>query len=128
MAAIAIGVVVSFISFYSLIFLKNKRRFDDSLDVFACHGMGGIWGVIATGIFATTAVNAAGSGGIDGNWMQVPKQLAGAGAVAAFAFFGTLLIGKVIDKTLGLRVKPVDENVGLDISQHGERAYGGLMR
>jgi Amt family ammonium transporter len=128
MAAIAIGIVVSFISFYSLILIKSKIKFDDALDVFACHGMGGIWGAIATGIFATTAINAAGSGAVDGNWIQIFKQLAAVGSVAGFAFVGTLVIGKIIDKTLGLRVKPVDEIVGLDISQHGERAYGGLMR
>ena len=101
---------------------------DESLDVWACHGMGGMWGVIATGIFATTAVNVAGSGAVDGNWVQVLRQLVMVGAVAGFAFVGTLIIGKVIDKTLGLRVNQVDEVVGLDISQHGERAYGGLMR
>jgi Amt family ammonium transporter len=128
MAAIAIGIVVSFVSFYSLILIKSKLKFDDSLDVFACHGMGGIWGAIATGIFATTAVNAAGSGAVDGNWVQILRQLVAVGAVAGFAFAGTLIIGKVIDVTLGLRVKQVDETVGLDISQHGERAYGGLMR
>ena len=128
MAAIAIGIAVSFVSFYSLIFIKSKLKFDDSLDVFACHGMGGMWGALATGIFATTAVNAAGSGAVDGNWIQVLRQLADIGAVASFAFVGTLIIGKAIDATLGLRVKQVDETVGLDISQHGERAYGGLMR
>jgi ammonium transporter, Amt family len=127
-AAIAIGIVVSFVSYYSLILIKNKIKFDDSLDVFACHGMGGIWGAIATGIFATTAINAAGSGAVDGNWIQVVRQLIAVGAVAGFAFVGTMIIGKVIDKTLGLRVKPVDETVGLDISQHGERAYGGFLR
>jgi Amt family ammonium transporter len=128
MAAIAIGIAVSFVSFYSLIFIKSKLKFDDSLDVFACHGMGGMWGALATGIFATTAVNAAGSGAVDGNWVQILRQLAAVGAVAGFAFVGTLIIGKAIDVTLGLRVKQVDETVGLDISQHGERAYGGLMR
>jgi len=128
MAAIAIGIVVSLISFNSLVFLKSKLKFDDSLDVFACHGMGGMWGALATGIFATAAVNAAGSGAVDGNWIQIARQLLDIVAVAGFAFVGTLIIGKVIDKTLGLRVKQVDETVGLDISQHGEKAYGGLLR
>ncbi len=128
MAAIAIGAVAACISYYALLYLKGRMKFDDSLDVFACHGMGGIWGMLATGIFATTAINAAGSGAVDGNWIQILKQLAAVGAVGAFAFVGTMVIGKVIDKTLGLRVKPVDETVGLDISQHGERAYGGFLR
>ena len=128
MAAIAIGIVVSFVSFYSLILVKSKLKFDDALDVFACHGMGGMWGALATGIFATAAVNATGSGAVDGNWIQIARQLLDIVAVGGFAFVGTLIIGKVIDVTLGLRVKQVDETVGLDISQHGERAYGGLMR
>jgi Amt family ammonium transporter len=128
MAAIAIGIVAAFISFYALLFLKSRLKFDDSLDVFACHGMGGMWGMLATGIFATVSANSFGSGAVDGNWIQILKQFAAVGAVAAFAFVGTMIIGKVIDKTLGLRVKQVDEIVGLDISQHGERAYGGLMR
>jgi Amt family ammonium transporter len=128
MAAIAIGIAAAFISFYALLFLKSRLKFDDSLDVFACHGMGGMWGMLATGIFATVSVNSLGSGAVDGNWIQILKQFAAVGAVAAFAFIGTMVIGKAIDKTLGLRVKQVDEIVGLDISQHGERAYGGLMR
>ena len=100
---------------------------DESLDVWACHGMGGTWGALATGIFASVAANAAGANGaIFGNGMQVLKQLAGIGAVWGWAFVVTYGIGKLVDKTIGLRVSREEETVGLDISQHGERAYGGL--
>jgi Amt family ammonium transporter len=107
--------------------IKNKLSFDDSLDVFAVHGMGGIWGALATGIFASSTV--AGTPGlIEGNGAQVLIQLAGIIAVAAFAFVMTLIIGKLVDITVGLRVGQSEEMVGLDLAQHGERAYGGLLR
>jgi Amt family ammonium transporter len=90
--------------------------------------MGGIWGALATGIFATVAVNSAGANGlIHGNAMQLAKQLAGVASVAVFAFCATWVLGKIVDLTIGLRVKEEEEVVGLDISQHGERAYGGTV-
>jgi len=129
MAAIPIGIVVAFISYYSIVVLKTKLGFDDSLDVFAVHGMGGIWGALATGIFATLAVNPGGASGlIEGNGMQVLIQLVSIVAVAAFAFIATWILGKLVDIVIGLRVGPMEEMVGLDLSQHGERAYGGLLR
>jgi ammonium transporter, Amt family len=129
MAAIPIGIIAALISYYGMVLLKIKRGVDDSLDVFACHGLGGIWGALATGIFASTAVNPAGFNGlIYGNGMQVLKQLAGIGAVGGYAFMLTTLLGKLVDVTIGLRVGQQEETVGLDISQHGERAYGGLLR
>ncbi len=128
-AAIPIGIVVAFISYYSIVVLKTKLGFDDSLDVFAVHGMGGIWGALATGIFATLAVNPGGASGlIEGNGMQVLIQLVSIVAVAAFAFIATWILGKLVDIVIGLRVGPMEEMVGLDLSQHGERAYGGLLR
>ncbi len=128
-AGIAIGGIAAIISYYGIVLLKIKRGMDDSLDVFACHGLGGIWGALATGIFATASVNSAGADGlIYGNAMQVLKQLAGIAAVGGFAFVATLGLGKLVDITMGLRVKQMEETVGLDISQHGERAYGGLLR
>jgi Amt family ammonium transporter len=128
-AAIPIGIGASAICYYSLLFLKTKRGVDDSLDVFAVHGVGGIWGALATGIFATVAVNSAGADGlIMGNAMQFLKQLAGVVAVGAFAFVTTWILGKLIDVTIGLRVGQTEETVGLDISQHGERAYGGVLQ
>ena len=106
---------------------KNKLKFDDSLDVFAVHGMGGIWGALATGIFASSAIGGV-PGLIEGNGAQVLTQLTGIVAVAAFAFIVTLILGKLVDVTVGLRVGQTEETVGLDLSQHGERAYGGLLR
>lgn len=127
MAAIPIGMVSALIGYYAMLFIKKRRGFDDSLDVFAVHGLGGIWGALATGIFASVAVNAAGADGLlAGNGMQFLKQLAGVAAVGGFAFVGSWLLGKLVDKTMGLRVGEMEEMVGLDISQHGERAYGGI--
>jgi Amt family ammonium transporter len=129
LAGIPIGAIAAVISYYGMTLLKIKRGVDDSLDVFACHGLGGIWGALATGIFATVSVNSAGADGlIMGNAIQLLKQLIGIVSVGGFAFIATLGIGKLVDKTMGLRVGQTEETVGLDISQHGERAYGGLLR
>jgi ammonium transporter, Amt family len=129
MAGIAIGAIAAVISYYGMVLMKIKRGVDDSLDVFACHGLGGIWGALATGIFTTISVNSAGADGlITGNAMQLLKQLIGVISVGGFAFIMTLVLGKLVDKTIGLRVGQVEETVGLDISQHGERAYGGFLR
>ncbi len=129
LAGIPIGIVAAIISYYGMVLFKIKRGMDDSLDVFACHGLGGIWGALATGIFASIAVNSAGADGlIYGGGMQFLKQLVGIVVVGAFAFVVTWILGKLVDITIGLRVDQSEESVGLDISQHGERAYGGLLR
>jgi len=126
-AAIPIGVIVAIVCYYSIVLMKTKLKFDDSLDVFAVHGVGGIWGALATGIFANSAI--AGTPGLlEGNAGQLLTQFIGVVAVAAFAFAATWVLGKLVDVTVGLRVGQVDETVGLDLSQHGERAYGGLLR
>ncbi len=122
MAAIVIGAVAATISYYAMLF-RMRRSIDESLDVWACHGVGGIWGVIAAGIFATTLVNPAGSGLMDGNAGQVLTQIIAVGAASVYAFVVTFILAKVIDSTMGLRVMDEEENVGLDISQHAERAY-----
>jgi len=127
LAAIPIGIVVSVVCYYSIVLIKNKLRFDDSLDVFAVHGMGGIWGALATGIFASSAVGGV-PGLIEGNAAQVLTQIISIVAVAAFAFIVTMILGKLVDVTVGLRVGQSEETVGLDLAQHGERAYGGLLR
>ncbi|MFC1988025.1 ammonium transporter [Chloroflexota bacterium] len=129
LAGIPIGAVAALISYYGMILFKIKRGVDDSLDVFACHGLGGIWGALATGIFTGVAVNSAGADGLlSGNVMQFLKQLAAVLVVGAYAFAATWILGKLVDITIGLRVGQTEETVGLDISQHGERAYGGLLR
>ncbi len=126
-AAIPIGAVASVICYYCMV-LRTKRGIDESLDVWAVHGMGGLWGAIATGIFASAAVNASGADGLLwGGFAQFGKQIAGIAAVGAFAFGMTWGLGKFVDAVIGLRVKEEEEVVGLDISQHGERAYGGVI-
>jgi len=126
LAGIPIGIVAAVICYYCMV-LRAKGNVDESLDVWAVHGMGGIWGTFAVGIFASVAVNAAGANGaIHGNPMLLAKQLAGIAAVGVFAFVVTWILGKLVDVTIGLRVKEEEEVVGLDISQHGERAYGGI--
>ena len=128
LAGIPIGFGAAVICYYCMV-LRMKWRVDESLDVWAVHGMGGTWGALATGIFASVAVNGAGAdGAIFGNFLQVAKQLAGVAAVWVFAFGATWILGKLVDVTIGLRVPATEETVGLDISQHGERAYGGLIR
>ena len=126
-ASIPIGVIAAMLSYYVMFWRSRASRIDESLDVFACHGVGGTWGIIATGIFATAGVSGA-KGLIDGNWLQVPIQIAAIAVVIAFAFGITWLLAKLVDVTVGLRVSKEEETVGLDISQHGERAYGGLLR
>ena len=120
---------MAIICYYSIVLLKTKLGFDDSLDVFAVHGVGVILGMLATGIFASIAVNPAGADGLLlGNGIQFLKQLVGVAAVGAYAFVLTLILGKLVDVTIRLRVGQMEETVGLDLSQHGERAYGGLLR
>jgi len=125
---IPIGIGAAVVCYYCML-LRTRRGIDESLDVWAVHGMGGTWGVLATGIFASVAVSSAGANGLLlGNAMQLLKQLAGIGTVWVFAFGATWVLGKLVDVTMGLRVSATEEMVGLDISQHGERAYGGTLR
>ena len=123
LAAIVIGAVAAPISYYA-IRMRQRRNLDESLDVWACHGMGGTWGALASGLFATTTVNAAGFDGLFyGNPNQFLIQLTATVVSIVFAFGVTFIIAKVLDKTMGLRVAEHEEEVGLDISEHGERAY-----
>jgi Amt family ammonium transporter len=98
---------------------RIRKGLDESLDAWAVHGCGGLWGALATGIFAVAAVNGA-SGLLEGNVHQFIAQIVGAGAALIYAFVVTYILATVIDKTIGLRVTEDEEYVGLDISQHGE--------
>ena len=122
--AIAIGVFVSIICFTAVSFIKHKFGYDDSLDAFGVHGVGGTWGAIATGLFATKAVNAAGGDGLFfGNSHQLIVQLVAVGATMAYTFIGTWILFKLVDVVIGVRVSDEDEAMGLDLTQHNERAY-----
>lgn len=123
LASLVIGGVAAAISYYA-IRLRQKSGLDESLDVWACHGMGGLWGALATGLFATTAVNPAGANGLFyGNPSLLLIQAAAAAIVIVFSFALTFGMSRLLDKVMGLRVTSDEEEVGLDISEHGERAY-----
>jgi Amt family ammonium transporter len=129
LAAVPIGIVAAIVCYYTMLLIKTKLGFDDSLDVFAVHGVGGILGMLFVGVFASLSVNPAGADGlIAGSSIQLLKQLVGIVTVGAYAFTVTWVLGKVVGRTMGLRVTPSEETVGLDLSQHGERPYGGLLR
>ena len=119
--ALIIGLVVGMLC-YGATLLRSRLKVDDALDVFAVHGVGGTFGAIATGIFATTAINAY-PGLIDGNPQQVLIQIAAVAATAAYAIVATFIIVKVVGLVLGLRVNAEDEEMGLDLAVHGEIAY-----
>jgi len=120
LSAMVIGGVASIISYYMIV-LRMTIRIDESLDAFACHGMGGAWGAIATGIFANKAINPAGANGlIFGNPGLVWTQFIAVAATGSFAFAVTIILAKLIDIFIGLRVEENEELVGLDISQHAE--------
>jgi Amt family ammonium transporter len=121
--AIAIGVGAGTFC-YLAVLMRHRLHLDDSLDVVGVHGVGGAWGTIAAGIFATVAVNAAGANGlIHGNPGQLGAQAAAVGVTLGYSLVATLVILRVLDLVFGLRVSEEEEKIGLDMSQHGERAY-----
>jgi Amt family ammonium transporter len=124
MSAIIIGLVVGPLSFFAVSAIKQKFGYDDSLDAFGVHGVGGFWGMIATGIFATTAVNPAGVNGLLlGNVAAFKTQIFAACFTVAYCASVTAVICLVVDRVFGLRVTPEQEIMGLDLTQHYERAY-----
>jgi Amt family ammonium transporter len=123
LTAMMIGAVAALLSYYAMRF-RDRRKLDESLDVWACHGIASTWGMIATGLFATVAVNADGGNGLfNGNAAQIGVQLLAVAVTIAFSFIVTYVVAKLLDWSIGLRVTPIEEEVGLDISSHGERAY-----
>ena len=121
--AMVIGAMVSVISFTFMAVLRKKFKYDDALDVFSVHGLGGMWGAIATGIFAVSKINPLAKGAIDGNPGQILIQLLSVGAAAGIAIVGTVVCYFLTWLITGgrVRVKPEEEMTGLDVSQHGEQ-------
>jgi Amt family ammonium transporter len=133
MSALAIGGVAGVVCCFMVFRVKKLFGYDDSLDAFGVHGVGGTMGALLTGLFASGAINAAfgndaagkplPTGAVDGNWHQVANQAAGMGIGWALAIVGTLALLFVVDKTMGLRVSAAEEAAGLDLTQHGEEGY-----
>jgi ammonium transporter, Amt family len=122
-SSIIIGAVAGFVCYAACNF-KSKLGYDDSLDVVGVHGVGGTWGALATGLFASKVVNDGGADGLFyGNPGQLWTQIVAIVATYALAIVGTLIILKVVDAVVGLRVSEEDEVSGLDLSQHSETAY-----
>jgi ammonium transporter, Amt family len=132
MPALLIGLIAGAFCYYMVAAVKARFGYDDSLDAFGVHGAGGTLGAILTGIFASSAVNpifkdaqgnALPSGMIEGNVNQIVNQLVGIAIAWTLAIVGTLIILKIVDMTVGLRVSEEHEVMGLDLSQHGEEGY-----
>lgn len=123
-SAFFLGIVVGFASYFGIVFFKERLKIDDALDVGSVHGISGMIGAIAIGFVATTLVNPAGPNGLlYGNVSQLAIQALGVAVAAGLAFGGTIVIVKAIDKTIGLRVTELEEDIGLDLVEHAERAY-----
>lgn len=123
LAAIAIGAVVSAVCYFAIV-MKGKLGYDDSLDVFGVHGIGGMWGALATGLFASKLINPSGNNGLlHGNPNQVLIQLAAILAVCAYSFVLTFILLKLTNAISPLRMSQADEELGLDIAEHGEMGY-----
>ncbi len=122
-AAVLIGVAAGALC-YAAVMMKARFGYDDSLDVVGVHCVGGTLGTLATGLFATTAVNAAGANGLFfGNPRQLAVQALAAGVILLYSFVATWVLLKVLDRVMGLRVADEHEFLGLDITQHGEAGY-----
>jgi Amt family ammonium transporter len=123
--AFVLGIIAGFISYFAMILFKDKLKIDDALDVGAVHGATGITGSLAVGLVASAMLNPAVPNGLlnGGGFGLLQAQAIGVGVAVLLGFGGTLIISKVIDKTIGLRVKEIDEDIGLDITQHAEKAY-----
>jgi len=122
--AVLIGLVIGFASYAGMIIFKEKLRIDDALDVSSVHGIAGIVGSLAVGIFASAMINPTGPvGALFGNVAQFGSQLLGVGVAIALGFGGTLIIMKIIKATMGVRVSEKVEEMGLDLGEHAEEAY-----
>lgn len=123
-SAIALGAAAGVICYLAVSFLKPLLRYDDSLDAFGIHGVGGIWGAVATGLFASVAVNSAGADGLlNGGAALLGKQLIAIAASALYSFAATFVILKALSAVIGVRASVEEEIQGLDLTEHSENAY-----
>jgi Amt family ammonium transporter len=124
MSSVAIGAGAGALC-YVAVRIRSAIKLDDSLDVVGVHGVGGIWGAVATGIFAVATVSGLpyAEGLIEGETARLTDALIGIAAIGAYSFVVTFVILKVLDLIVGIRVSEDDEDLGLDVSQHGERGY-----
>ncbi len=123
--AMAIGFGVAVLCFIMVGYVKGKLGYDDTLDAFGVHGIGGIWGALATGLFATPAIQNY-SGLFYGNPGQFVTQLIATGVTILYSGVLTFVLFKIVDKFIGIRVTEKEESVGLDLSQHKEVAYTAI--
>ncbi|MGB7356400.1 MAG: ammonium transporter, partial [Acidobacteriaceae bacterium] len=128
MSALLIGFIAGIFCFFMVTVVKSWFGYDDSLDAFGVHGAGGTIGALLTGFFASSAINpifgnGKPTGAIDGNWHQVLNQLAGIAIAWGLSIVGTLILLKLVDMLVGLRVTREEEIEGLDVTQHGEEGY-----
>ena len=124
--ALAIGVIVSLVCFCMVAYVKPKLGYDDSLDAFGVHGIGGILGAILTGVFASPFIQPAFSGAIYGNFRQLFIQLIAVFSTIVYSGIVTFVLFKITDKFIGIRASDKHEAIGLDESQHGETAYNNF--
>ena len=123
LGACVIGMVTAIVCFCMVAYIKPKMGYDDSLDAFGVHGIGGIVGSILTGVFATKAVTGGAQGALYGDWHQLGVQLLATGFAIVYSAIVTYILFKVVDKLVGIRVAPRVEEEGLDVYEHGENAY-----
>jgi len=124
--ALVIGMVVSIVCFCMVAYVKPKLGYDDSLDAFGVHGIGGIIGAILTGVFASPLIQSAYSGAIYGNFHQVLVQLIAVFSIIIYSGIGTFILFKITEKLVGIRASDKHEAIGLDETQHGETAYNNF--
>ena len=117
------GLIAGVVCYFACAKLKHKFGYDDSLDAFGVHGVGGTVGALLTGVFASKHLSSSHYGVLDGMPGQMVPQIVSIVATAGFALIGTFIILKVLDAAMGLRVSQDDEVQGLDVSQHGEEGY-----
>lgn len=122
--SLAIGLIGGGVCYSAVAILKEKLGYDDSLDAFGVHGIGGIWGAVATGLWATTAINPDGANGLFyGESELFFAQIISIGVAVIFAVIGSTILYKIVNSIIPLRVDETEEIGGLDVAEHGERGY-----